>query len=244
MPSRIWTRGQIQRDGRIPSDMPASGGDLAKTYHSILVTTKMQLTTLLSPKVRHNDPLSPALPTYRRPGAYAILDPHNYMRYNNPSQQPATGSIIGDTSDPNAASSADFGAFWGELASRFVDNEKVIFGLMNEVSVPRQYSLVMHFDAISLMICPQLYSSKIIKPLSMAYALQEPSSLFLHLAMDILVVTPLPKPLKATNRLQTTSTSSWIRPRTPQLIFTNISTLTLAAATRTALSPPQPTSPQ
>ena len=58
------------------------------------------------------------------------------MRYNNPSQQPATGSIIGDTSDPNAASSADFGAFWGELASRFVDNEKVIFGLMNEVSSP------------------------------------------------------------------------------------------------------------
>ena len=69
-------------------------------------------------------------------GAYAILDPHNYMRYNNPSQQPATGSIIGDTSDPNAATTADFGAFWGELASRFVDNEKVIFGLMNEVCLP------------------------------------------------------------------------------------------------------------
>lgn len=54
------------------------------------------------------------------------------MRYNNPSQQPLTGSIIGDTSDPNAATTQQFGDFWQELASRFVDNEKVIFGLMNE----------------------------------------------------------------------------------------------------------------
>ena len=66
-------------------------------------------------------------------GAYAILDPHNYMRYNNPSQQPATGSVIGNTSDPNAATTIDFELFWYELASRFKDNEKVIFGIMNEV---------------------------------------------------------------------------------------------------------------
>ncbi|KAK0102767.1 hypothetical protein ONS95_006364 [Cadophora gregata] len=65
-------------------------------------------------------------------GAYCILDPHNYMRYNNPSQQPMTGSIIGDTSDVTAATTAQFAAFWGELASRFKSNEKVIFGLMNE----------------------------------------------------------------------------------------------------------------
>ncbi|ORX97100.1 glycoside hydrolase family 5 protein [Clohesyomyces aquaticus] len=65
-------------------------------------------------------------------GAYCILDPHNYMRYNDPSQQPMTGSIIGDTSDATAATTAQFGAFWGELAGRFKDNEKVIFGLMNE----------------------------------------------------------------------------------------------------------------
>ncbi|KAF2204521.1 putative endoglucanase 1 [Delitschia confertaspora ATCC 74209] len=64
--------------------------------------------------------------------AYCILDPHNYMRYNDPSQQPMTGSIIGDTSDKTAATTAQFGAFWGELAGRFKDNEKVIFGLMNE----------------------------------------------------------------------------------------------------------------
>lgn len=65
-------------------------------------------------------------------GAYAILDPHNYMRYNDPSQQPYSGSIIGDTSDADAATTAQFAEFWGELASRFKDNEKVIFGLMNE----------------------------------------------------------------------------------------------------------------
>ena len=55
------------------------------------------------------------------------------MRYNDPSQQPMTGSVIGNTSDYNATTTAQFGAFWGELAGRFEDNEKVIFGLMNEV---------------------------------------------------------------------------------------------------------------
>lgn len=71
-------------------------------------------------------------------GAYCILDPHNYMRYNDPSQQPMTGSIIGDTSDVKAATTAQFAAFWGELAGRFKGNEKVIFGLMNEVFLPHQ----------------------------------------------------------------------------------------------------------
>ncbi|SPQ21567.1 527d8d77-a4a9-4c69-9b9f-50e02667cd75 [Thermothielavioides terrestris] len=65
-------------------------------------------------------------------GAYAILDPHNYMRYNDPSSQPMSGSVIGNSSDPTAATTAQFGEFWGELARRFADNEKVIFGLMNE----------------------------------------------------------------------------------------------------------------
>ncbi|KAI1815028.1 glycoside hydrolase family 5 protein [Poronia punctata] len=65
-------------------------------------------------------------------GAYAILDPHNYMRYNDPSQQPYSGSVIGNASDDEAATTEQFGEFWGELASRFKDNEQVIFGLMNE----------------------------------------------------------------------------------------------------------------
>jgi endoglucanase len=57
------------------------------------------------------------------------------MRYNDPSQQPATGSVIGNTTDPKAATTADFGKFWGALAGRFASNEKVIFGLMNEVRI-------------------------------------------------------------------------------------------------------------
>ncbi|KAF8318150.1 glycoside hydrolase family 5 protein [Clavulina sp. PMI_390] len=65
-------------------------------------------------------------------GAYALLDPHNYMRYNDPSNQPSSGSIIGSTSDPSAATTAQFAEFWGELAGRFKSNEKVVFGLMNE----------------------------------------------------------------------------------------------------------------
>ncbi|KAH9904973.1 endoglucanase 1 [Xylariomycetidae sp. FL2044] len=65
-------------------------------------------------------------------GAYAILDPHNYMRYNDPSSQPYSGSVIGNTSDETAATTAQFGEFWGELAARFADNDRVIFGLMNE----------------------------------------------------------------------------------------------------------------
>jgi endoglucanase len=55
------------------------------------------------------------------------------MRYNDPSQQPYSGSVIGNSSDPTAATTAQFGAFWGELSHRFEGNEKIIFGLMNEV---------------------------------------------------------------------------------------------------------------
>jgi endoglucanase len=54
------------------------------------------------------------------------------MRYNNPSQQPMTGSVIGNTSDPKAATTAQFGKFWGGLVGRFKDNPNVIFGIMNE----------------------------------------------------------------------------------------------------------------
>jgi endoglucanase len=56
------------------------------------------------------------------------------MRYNDPSSQPFSGSVIGNTSDPTAATTAQFGAFWGALAKRFKNNTKVIFALMNEVS--------------------------------------------------------------------------------------------------------------
>jgi len=65
-------------------------------------------------------------------GAYAIIDPHNYMRFNDPSSQPNSGSVIGNTSDPTAATTQQFEEFWNELASRFKTNPNVIFGINNE----------------------------------------------------------------------------------------------------------------
>ncbi|KAI7787274.1 glycoside hydrolase family 5 protein [Diaporthe eres] len=47
-------------------------------------------------------------------------------------ETPFSGSVIGNTTDPDAATTEDFAAFWGELASRFANNSRVIFGLMNE----------------------------------------------------------------------------------------------------------------
>ena len=54
------------------------------------------------------------------------------MRYNDPSQQPMTGSIIGNTTDEAAATTEQFAEFWSELAGRFKDNQNVLFGIMNE----------------------------------------------------------------------------------------------------------------
>eukprot|EP01088_Endostelium_zonatum_P019656 TRINITY_DN68_c0_g1_i2.p1 TRINITY_DN68_c0_g1~~TRINITY_DN68_c0_g1_i2.p1 ORF type:complete len:935 (-),score=256.11 TRINITY_DN68_c0_g1_i2:96-2879(-) len=53
-------------------------------------------------------------------GAYAIIDPHNYARYQ--------GNVIGG----NTVSNSQFQAFWQSLASLFVNNPRVIFGVMNE----------------------------------------------------------------------------------------------------------------
>ncbi|TDL27839.1 glycoside hydrolase [Rickenella mellea] len=49
-------------------------------------------------------------------GAYAAIDPHNYMRYN--------GQIISSTSD--------FQTWWKNLAGQFSTNSHVIFDVMNE----------------------------------------------------------------------------------------------------------------
>ncbi|KAL5314434.1 hypothetical protein ACEPPN_017074 [Leptodophora sp. 'Broadleaf-Isolate-01'] len=49
-------------------------------------------------------------------GAYAVIDPHNYGRYN--------GNIISSTSD--------FSAFWSTVAKPFASNNKIIFGTNNE----------------------------------------------------------------------------------------------------------------
>ena len=53
-------------------------------------------------------------------GAYVILDPHNYARYN--------GQLIGSTAVSNAA----FADFWSRLAEHYASNARVIFGLVNE----------------------------------------------------------------------------------------------------------------
>jgi endoglucanase len=49
-------------------------------------------------------------------GAYAVLDPHNFGRFN--------GAIITSTSD--------FQSFWNKLAGHFKGNSKVIFDTNNE----------------------------------------------------------------------------------------------------------------
>ncbi|KAG6862567.1 hypothetical protein C0995_000115 [Termitomyces sp. Mi166 len=49
-------------------------------------------------------------------GAYAVIDPHNFMRYN--------GAII--------SSNSDFSRWWTNLANQFKSNTRVIFDLQNE----------------------------------------------------------------------------------------------------------------
>ncbi|PMD43019.1 glycoside hydrolase family 5 protein [Hyaloscypha variabilis F] len=45
---------------------------------------------------------------------------------HDPSQQPMTGTVIGNSSDPTAATTAQFGVFWGELAGRFANNSNLM----------------------------------------------------------------------------------------------------------------------
>ncbi|KAG6860875.1 hypothetical protein C0995_006430, partial [Termitomyces sp. Mi166 len=40
--------------------------------------------------------------------------------------------VIGNSSDPTAATTQQFGEFWAELARRFQSNPKVVFGINNE----------------------------------------------------------------------------------------------------------------
>jgi len=52
--------------------------------------------------------------------AKVVLDPHNYARYRS--------VVIGTGNVPTTA----FASFWGQLAKVFMNNNNVIFGLMNE----------------------------------------------------------------------------------------------------------------
>ena len=65
-------------------------------------------------------------PTSQIAGAYVEFSHSGSCTYS-PLQQ-----IIGDTTDPKAATTAQFQEFWTELASRFVSNPKVVFGINNE----------------------------------------------------------------------------------------------------------------
>jgi endoglucanase len=60
-------------------------------------------------------------------GAYAVVNPHNFMRYN--------GAVISDT--------VAFKAWWTKLASEFKDNQRVIFDVNNE---PNNMSVDLTFD--------------------------------------------------------------------------------------------------
>jgi endoglucanase len=53
-------------------------------------------------------------------GAHVVLDPHNYARY--------FGNVVGTAALP----SASFSDFWSRLSNEFKNNDRVIFGLMNE----------------------------------------------------------------------------------------------------------------
>jgi endoglucanase len=53
-------------------------------------------------------------------GAYVVLDPHNYARYY--------GNVVGTAAVPNA----NFADLWSRLADIYKDNNRVVFGLMNE----------------------------------------------------------------------------------------------------------------
>ncbi|KAJ5738958.1 Glycoside hydrolase superfamily [Penicillium malachiteum] len=66
-------------------------------------------------------------------GAYAVLDPHNYGRFN--------GDIITSTSD--------FGTFWKTVATEFADNDLVIFDTNNEYHDMEQ-SLVLDLNQAAI----------------------------------------------------------------------------------------------
>lgn len=53
-------------------------------------------------------------------GAYVIVSPHNFARYNN--------ELVGSSAVPNSA----YADLWSRLAQRYASNAHVIFGLMNE----------------------------------------------------------------------------------------------------------------
>jgi len=73
-------------------------------------------------------------------GMYVILDPHNYERYYPPTSNINSSStkIIGGTDNPDSW----FDDFWSRVATVFMANNHVIFGLMNEPNTMQEAQLV------------------------------------------------------------------------------------------------------
>jgi endoglucanase len=63
-------------------------------------------------------------------GAYVILDPHNFARYypNPAGSQSTTNGLIGTSGVPISS----FADFWTRVAGQYKNNDRVLFGLMNE----------------------------------------------------------------------------------------------------------------
>ncbi|KAJ7931588.1 glycoside hydrolase superfamily [Mycena leptocephala] len=67
-------------------------------------------------------------------GAFAALDPHNFMNYNN----------------APISSTADFQKFWTNLAGQFKSNSKVIFDVMNEPNgIPASTAFALNQAAVN-----------------------------------------------------------------------------------------------
>lgn len=54
-------------------------------------------------------------------GAYCIIDVHNYARWND--------KIIGQSKE---VTNAHFTSLWSQLATKYVEEPKIVMGLMNE----------------------------------------------------------------------------------------------------------------
>ncbi|KAJ8522402.1 hypothetical protein ONZ45_g991 [Pleurotus djamor] len=67
-------------------------------------------------------------------GAYAVIEPHNYARYN--------GAVITDTSA--------FATWWGNLANQFKTNNLVVFDIINEpYGIPATDALALNQAAVN-----------------------------------------------------------------------------------------------
>lgn len=101
-------------------DLDSIGTFVNKGYNSFRVNFLMerlvpdQMTGSLDAAYLRN--LTETVAGITKLGAYAIIVPHNYGRYN--------GEII--------TSTEDFGTFWKTVAAEFKDNDKVIFDTNNE----------------------------------------------------------------------------------------------------------------